>query len=89
MSFLFLKWSNFPNEVDDKRKLLEGYRNIYILPKKEAVGEHVESKKGTLSVIEAFQKKMEEVIAVEQDAEQKRILEKALERGLQALEGRR
>jgi len=49
----------------------------------------VESKKGTLSVIEAFQKKMEEVIAVEQDAEQKRILEKALERGLQALEGRR
>ncbi len=49
----------------------------------------MESKKGTLSVIEAFQKKMEEVIAVEQDAEQKKILEKALERGLQALEGRR
>ncbi|MBU7025680.1 MAG: hypothetical protein HXS48_01965 [Theionarchaea archaeon] len=47
------------------------------------------SRKGTLSVIEAFQKKMEEVIAAEEDEEQKRILEKALERGLQALEGRR
>lgn len=46
-------------------------------------------KKGTLSVIEAFQKKLEEVIAAEKDEEQKRILEKALERGLQALEGRR
>lgn len=47
------------------------------------------SRKGTLSVIEAFQQKMEEVIAAEADEEQKRILTKALERGLQALEGRR
>ncbi len=45
--------------------------------------------KGTLSVIEAFQQKMEEVISAEEDEEQKKILEKALERGLQALEGRR
>jgi len=49
----------------------------------------VRSKRGTLSVIEAFQKKMEDVIAAEQDEEQKKVLEKALERGLQALEGRR
>ena len=45
--------------------------------------------KGTLSVIAAFQQKMEEVISAEEDEEQKKILEKALERGLQALEGRR
>jgi len=32
---------------------------------------------------------MEDVIAAEQDEEQKKVLEKALERGLQALEGRR
>lgn len=49
----------------------------------------MESEKGTLSVIETFQKKMEEVIAAEENAEEKKILEKALERGLQALqEGR-
>lgn len=52
-------------------------------------GERVESEKGTLSVIETFQKKMEEVIAAEENEEQKKVLEKALERGLQALqEGR-
>ncbi len=49
----------------------------------------MESRRGILSVIEAFQKKMEEVIAAEKDEEQKKILEKALERGLQALEGRK
>ena len=46
-------------------------------------------KKGTLSVIEAFHRKMEEVITAEADEEQKKILRKALERGLQALEGRK
>jgi SNF2 family DNA or RNA helicase len=56
---------------------------------KEAGGEQVESRKGTLSVIEAFQEKMEEIIAVEENEEQKKILKKALERGLQALEGRK
>lgn len=49
----------------------------------------MESRKGTLSVIEAFQEKMEEIIAVEENEEQKKILKKALERGLQALEGRK
>lgn len=47
------------------------------------------SEKGTFSVIETFQKKMEEVIAAEENDEQREILIKALERGLQALqEGR-
>ncbi len=49
-------------------------------------GGHVDHK-GILSVIEAFQKKMEEVIAVEKNEGQKQILIKALERGLQALKG--
>lgn len=49
----------------------------------------MEPLKRTHSVIEAFQKKMEEVISAEEDEEQKIILKKALERGLQALEGRR
>jgi hypothetical protein len=55
----------------------------------ETRGEHVESKRGTLSVIEAFQNKMEEVIAAEQNEEQKKILMKALERGLLALQGKK
>lgn len=50
-------------------------------------GEHVNMNRGTLSVIEAFQKKMEEIIAAEENEEQKKILKKALERGLLALEG--
>ena len=48
----------------------------------------MEPLKRTHSVIEAFQKKMVEVIAAEENEEQKEILKKALERGLQALEGR-
>ncbi|MGD2249066.1 MAG: hypothetical protein PVF58_11730 [Candidatus Methanofastidiosia archaeon] len=43
--------------------------------------------RGTLSVIEAFQKKMEEIIAAEENETQKEILRKALERGLLALKG--
>ena len=49
----------------------------------------MEPLKRTHSVIEAFQKKMQEVISAEEDEGQKIILKKALERGLQALEGRR
>jgi hypothetical protein len=52
-------------------------------------GERVRSAKGNLSVIEAFHKKMEEVIAAEEDETQKEILLKALERGMEALRGRR
>jgi hypothetical protein len=49
----------------------------------------VEPLQRTHSVIEVFRKKMDEVISAEEDEEQKIILQKALERGLQALEGRR